>query len=552
MSTLRQQQAIKRVKDSISKDCPYLKTENFDHKNETVYFDYTCTKCNTSETNIPFKNFRSRKAKCKVCDKVTVGTKPLSVDHFKEVLIRNGWKYDDENSAYKNTKSLCYVLTNEGERVKTTCARFKAGHRSKSQTDKAQTTPYEDVVKKFSEKGFELLEKDYINNKTPMLYKCRCGEISKIALVNLYKNISGCMICTRKSKSAWKKIIDTFEHEKCTLITAEDKYLGNNSKLKYICSCGNEGFTSWKTFSKGSRCKVCKFEKRAQTCLEKYGVENVFQSPEIKEQIRNYYLEKFGVRHNMQIEECKRKAKETCLKNFGVECVLTTPEVRQSAIQTHIEKYGAAPGSSLEIREKQKASNKANLGVDFPLESEEIQKKIKALNLEKYGNEMFIQSDTGKKLMLEKYGAENAMQVPELFQKAMKNAFRFKDYTFPSGRVEKVQGYEGYAIDYFINKFGIDEDDIVVEILEIPTVQYDFDGVKNRKYFPDIFYKPESTLIEVKSVYTFNKDYDKNIAKWKAAVEDYTFCIIVMNKNKLVKYWYIEQGCWETPTLDKE
>lgn len=45
-----------------------------------------------------------------------------------------------------------------------------------------------------------------------------------------------------------------FKSQGCTLI---DEYKGCLVKMRYICKCGNEGFTSWNNFSRGRRCGRC-------------------------------------------------------------------------------------------------------------------------------------------------------------------------------------------------------------------------------------------------------------------------------------------------------
>ena len=47
--------------------------------------------------------------------------------------------------------------------------------------------------------------------------------------------------------------------------------------------------------------------KCEETCLTKYGVKNPFASDEVKEKIKQQYLEIYGVTHNQQIPEVKEK-----------------------------------------------------------------------------------------------------------------------------------------------------------------------------------------------------------------------------------------------------
>jgi len=56
-------------------------------------------------------------------------------------------------------------------------------------------------------------------------------------------------------------------------------------------------------------------EKREFTCINKYGVENTFQSKEIKEKIKQTKKEKYGDEKYTNQD----KKKQTCLKKYGVE-----------------------------------------------------------------------------------------------------------------------------------------------------------------------------------------------------------------------------------------
>lgn len=107
-----------------------------------------------------------------------------------------------------------------------------------------------------------------------------------------------------------------------------------------------------------------------------------------------------------------------------------------------------------------------------------------------------------------KYGVDNVFQIPLIKKKCnTSNSFKFKDYQFPSGRIEKIQGYENFAIDILL-KNGIDEMDILTS-KECPYVKY---GI-NRLYFPDLFIKSQNKLIEVKSRYTYEVNLNNTIDK---------------------------------------
>lgn len=128
--------------------------------------------------------------------------------------------------------------------------------------------------------------------------------------------------------------------------------------------------------------------------------------------------------------------------------------------------------------------------------------------------------------MKERYGQPHAMQNPVLFHRAMANGFRLKDHTLSSGKVVKVQGYEGYALDYILADDYVDpflerrlvEDEILVG-QDVETLSYEFEG-QPRVYYPDMQIKDTNVFIEVKSVYTLCKDWEKNQAKFQAMASD--------------------------------
>lgn len=88
---------------------------------------------------------------------------------------------------------------------------------------------------------------------------------------------------------------------------------------------------------------------------------------------------------------------------------------------------------------------------------------------------------------------------------------RWKEYVFPSGRTEKVQGYEPKALSDLIS-IGVPEEDIVTNRNDIPIIKYFHNG-KICRYFPDIFIPSMNKIIEVKSSYTYKFQLIKNVLK---------------------------------------
>ncbi len=116
-------------------------------------------------------------------------------------------------------------------------------------------------------------------------------------------------------------------------------------------------------------------EKTKQTCLRKYGTENVYQSEYIKNKIKKNNLKKYGIEYTQQLESTKEKyrktcidnygvdnaskskkilnkIKEKCLKNHGVECYWQVDQVKENINKIFLKKYGIKNPSQMRYKDK--------------------------------------------------------------------------------------------------------------------------------------------------------------------------------------------------------
>ena len=140
--------------------------------------------------------------------------------------------------------------------------------------------------------------------------------------------------------------------------------------------------------------------------------------------------------------------------------------------------------------------------------------------------------EKSKKTCLEKYGVEYSSQAPTISEKQSKNAYKSYDYIFPSGRIERIQGYENYMLNDLLQKEGILEDDIVVNRAEVPSVWYEDTNEKKRRYFVDCFIKSQNRCIEAKSTWTAAKKKDCIYLKQQALKEAGYSCEIWIYNGK--------------------
>lgn len=192
-------------------------------------------------------------------------------------------------------------------------------------------------------------------------------------------------------------------------------------------------------------------------------------------------------------------------------------------------------------KDKAKKTNLEKYGVEFTTQAKIVKDNIKKACLEKYGVEHIslikeVKEKT-KQTCLKKYGVETPAQNPDIAEKQSKNAYKLKEYIFPSGKIEKVQGAEPYALDYLLINKCVNEDDIFVGVKNVPTIWYlDNNGIKHRHYV-DIFIKSLNKCIEVKSTWTAKKKKDNIFFKQNAAKElGYEYEIWIFDgKNNLVE-----------------
>ena len=373
----------------------------------------------------------------------------------------------------------------------------------------------------------ELLE-DYsnvnVNRDTLIKAKClteNCNEDVEKRFRRLHEGGCFCEKCTDKIKIQKLKIADwdsskiRFNNNYLNKYCKDNKIelledysnidVNRESIIKSKCLTENCNETVEKLFrniieTSGFYCNNCsnvkKQDKRKITNLEKYGVENPKVLDEVKEKYKNTCLEKYGVETNLQLQSCKDQIKLTNLEKYGVEYPQQSINIRNKSKNTCLEKYG----------------------VEHISQSDHFKDKCKNTCLEKYGVEHAIQSNEVqlkiKNTIFERYGVENVCHNPEIAERASKNSYRIKEYTFPSGNIIKCQGYEPFALNELIKLHK--EEDIITGCVNVPIISYmDLDG-KEHKHFVDIFIPKENKCIEVKSTWTAEKKKDNIFLKQDA------------------------------------
>jgi hypothetical protein len=174
------------------------------------------------------------------------------------------------------------------------------------------------------------------------------------------------------------------------------------------------------------------------------------------------------------------KIEKTCLERYGVRHFQSSNHIKDKKKKTYQNRYGEDNPSKLDwVKEKKKQTTIINYGVENPSQSHIIHAK-KSLHAK---NKQII-SQCGKEFNLE--------------------------------------GYEPIALKELLIQHTANDILHREEIIEsIGLLRYRFDN-KTSLYHPDFYIKSQNKIIEVKSEYWFNRDFEKNLAK-KVACLDYGF-----------------------------
>lgn len=225
--------------------------------------------------------------------------------------------------------------------------------------------------------------------------------------------------------------------------------------------------------------KQAALEKRKQTNLKKYGVENPFQN---KERIKQLRKEKLGVENVSQLDSVKEKKKQKSLQKFGTE----------------------NPAQSEIVKAKIKTTNLEKWGVESVLANEVIKEKIRQTNREKYGHDYHTQTpefrghlkdiwqDKNKRKELSKkvaktWAQKSAEEIRRIRSKAHK-VYEYQDELFDSS-------WE-LAVWIWAKETG-------KNIKHEPTcIEYEYLGAKHN-YFPD--FEIDGKLVEIKGDHFFNE-----------------------------------------------
>ena len=216
----------------------------------------------------------------------------------------------------------------------------------------------------------------------------------------------------------------------CDIISVPPEHLtkGSNALVDVVCDFCNKimkkKYYDYLTHHTDGYdyCSDCCSIKKKKTYMEKYGVDWIFKSSEIKDCIKNTNIQKYGSEYYTQTDEFKEKAKQTILGKYGCEYYSQTENFKIKFKSSSIEHFGTEhPAQSNTVKNKMKNTLLDRYGVEHPMYSEEIKEKLRNTVYDKYGVYYYCQTDEYqdkvRQTCLERYGVPYASQNEEIKNK---------------------------------------------------------------------------------------------------------------------------------------
>lgn len=230
------------------------------------------------------------------------------------------------------------------------------------------------------------------------------------------KNIGSlCLFLKNKVNKEYLEVIElnTPDEIKDRMLSEKIYYFVNDIQEIQLCNCKEH--LSFIGFKNGYRStcgkKECFVNKRRETCIEKYGVDNPKKSKEILLKEKEDIKAKWNGKHYMFDKNVKEKFNNTMIKNHGVEWAQQSIEISEKSKQTF----------SLNINKEEIIANRSMVLSSKSSEEKEIIKNKKFKKLaEKYGSvEVFYNSlqNIIRENSLEKYGTDHHFSSKDVIEK---------------------------------------------------------------------------------------------------------------------------------------
>lgn len=192
-----------------------------------------------------------------------VGTGKLSYKQVAREFVERGYTLLEKEYINSTTKMRYMCPEHPHKKTKITYKNLRNGHGCPYCAGKGRLT-FDEVKEEFKGRGYELLETEYIDSGHRMRFVCpnHPNKDTRISFSSLRRG-SGCAYCAKVAKYTIEEVKIDFQHVGYELL--ETRYVNNSLKLSYRCPRHPNENTSvaYRDFLRGDRCRFCANEARS-------------------------------------------------------------------------------------------------------------------------------------------------------------------------------------------------------------------------------------------------------------------------------------------------
>ena len=246
------------VKEQIEKEKGY-KLLSKEYIGALKKLEISCDKGHKYE--VVYGNFQ-RGQRCLKCSN---DKKRLSYEFVKEQIEKEkGYKLLSKE--YIGALKKLEISCDKGHKYEVVYGNFQRGQRCLKCSNDKKRLSYEFVKEQIEkEKGYKLLSKEYVNNRTKLEILCNKEHIYEVRY-NDFQNGKRCPYCVNDKQGRYNiKLTYGFVKEQIESVDGykllSKKYVNNNTKLEIRCPKGHIYEVTYGNFQQGGRCPICNTEK---------------------------------------------------------------------------------------------------------------------------------------------------------------------------------------------------------------------------------------------------------------------------------------------------
>lgn len=219
-----------------------------------------------------------------------------------------------------------------------------------------------------------------------------------------------------------------------------------------------------------------------------------------------------------QTDEVKRQQAANYSKAQRNKSIAQREVEKSKKAATYFSNYGTTVSNAPEQKDKSKATKLSRYGNEHYSGWE----KSAAKNRSKTDSEQNIINEKRRETNMEKFGVVCPFLKTGVLEKSAWSNASGKEFTYPSGRIVGVRGYEDVVLSALLSMYTeeqIECHDMRSEYI-LPVFRYVNTNFHTAMYYPDIYIPHENKIIEVKAQFWWDGANTANPEKYKSRLEN--------------------------------